>query len=114
MRQLINLDRIRAVIEDALSVSVQGLHLPGIVDAAVKNVTFSAKQLQRVAAQLEQHGHGEIRHSAQIELFLRISKADVLQAIECIEFLIKVNADENDLCATVSNEEDWGKAWERG
>src|ERR1700692_1774194 len=114
MRKVIDLERIRTLIEAALSVSVQGIHSPGIVHAAVKNVALSAKQLQWVAAELEKHGHGDIRLLAEVELFLRISKADVLRSLECAEFLIRVNANENDVRATVSNEKDWGTAWERG
>jgi hypothetical protein len=114
MRRVIDLERIRTVIEDALSVSVQGIHLPGIVHAAVKNVALSAKQLQWVAAELEKHGRGDIRLSAEVELFLRISNTDVLRSLECAEFLSSVNANENDVRATVSNEKDWGIAWKRG
>jgi hypothetical protein len=114
MKRLIDLERVRTVIEDALSVSVQGVQLPGIADAAMRKVVLSTKQLQRVADQLEQHGHGEIRLAAEVELFLHISNIDQLESIECTEFLVRVTADENDLHAIASSEKDWGMAWERG
>lgn len=76
-----DLDRIRTVIEEAVSVSVQGVQLPGIAGAEIKKVAVSSKQLQRVAAHLEQHGHGEIKLQAEVELFLRVSNTDVLSSI---------------------------------
>jgi hypothetical protein len=42
-------DRIRTVIEAALSVSVQGIQLPGIAGAEIKTVAISSKQLERIA-----------------------------------------------------------------
>ena len=69
-------DRIRTVIEEAVSVSVQGIQVPGIVDAAVRNAVVSPEQLNRVAAQLEQHGHSEIKLQAEVELFLRVSNTE--------------------------------------
>ncbi len=109
-----NVDRIRAVMEKAVSVSVHGIHLPGITDAAVRNAAVCSGQLQRVAAQLEHHGHGETSLSAEVELFLRVSNIDVLSTIESTTFRVRVNADGNDLRAVASSEKDWGMAWERG
>jgi hypothetical protein len=114
MRKMIDLDRIRTVIEDALSVFVQGIHVPGIVAASVNHVALSAKQLRWVAAELVQHGNGDIRLSAEVELFLRVSNTEVLRSPERAEFLVMLNASENDFRARVSNEKDWGIAWERG
>ncbi len=65
------LDRIRTVMEEAISATVLGIHFPGIVGAAMKNVAISSEQLGRVATQLEQHGNGETSLSAEVELFLR-------------------------------------------
>src|SRR5271165_3566622 len=109
-----DLDIIRTVIEEAVSVSVQGIQLPGIAGAEIKKVAVSSKQLHRVAAQLEQHGHSEIKLQAEVELFLRISNTDVLSSIECADFRVLVSADGNVLCAVASSEKDWGRAWERG
>jgi len=109
-----NVDRIRAVMEEAVSVSVHGIQLPGITDAAVKNAAVCSEQLQRVAAQLEQRGHGETSLSAEVELFLRVSNTDVLRLVESTAFRVRVNADGNDLRAVASSEKDWAKAWERG
>src|ERR1700688_617518 len=115
MRKMIDLDRIRTVIEDALSVFVQGIHVAGIVAASVNYVALSAKQLRWVAAELVQHGNGDMRLSAEVELFLRVSNTEVLRSPERAEFLVMLNASENDFRARVSNEKDWGiKAWERG
>ena len=77
-------------------------------------MAISSKQLQRIAAPLERHGHSEIKLQAEVELFLRISNTDVLSSIECADFRVLVNADENDLRAAASNEKDWRRAWERG
>jgi hypothetical protein len=41
MTKLINLDRLRTVMEEALSVCVQGVQLPGIEGAALRNVAVS-------------------------------------------------------------------------
>ena len=109
-----DLDRIRTVIEEALSVSVQGIQVPGIAGAEIKNMAISSKQLQRIAAQLERHGHSEIKLSAEVELFLRVSNTDVLSSIECADFRVRVSADENDLRAVASSETNWERAWERG
>jgi hypothetical protein len=114
VRRLIDSNRLRTVIEEALYVAMQGVQLPGIADAAVRKVAVSSEQLQRVAAELEQDGHGEIRLSAEVELFVRISNTDALSTIEGTVFLVRVTADENDLHAVASCEKDWGMAWERG
>jgi hypothetical protein len=112
--KLMDFDRILTVIEEALSVFVQGIQLPGIAGAEIKKVAVSSKQLQRIAAQLERHGHSEIKLQAEVELFLRISNTDVLSSIECTDFRVLANADENALRAVASSEKDWGQAWERG
>jgi hypothetical protein len=107
-------DRIRTLIEEALSVSVQGIQLPGIYGAEMRNVPISSKQLQRAAAQLQQHGHGEIKLSAEVELFLRISNTDALSSIEHAVFQVQVSIEKNDLRAVASSNKDWAQAWERG
>jgi hypothetical protein len=114
MRRLMGLDRIRTVIEEAISVSVQAVQVPGIADTELRSASLSSKQLQRVTAQIEQHGHSELRLSAEVELFLRVSNTDVLSSIERTAFRVRVEADENDLRAVASNDKDWGMAWERG
>ena len=108
------LDRVRTVIEKALSASVHGIRVAGIADAAVRKVAVSSEQLQRVAVQLEQRGLSEVKLSAEVELFLRVSNTDVLRSIECTDFCVRVSAEENDLRAVASNEKDWRMAWERG
>jgi hypothetical protein len=89
-------DRIRTVIEEALSASVQGIQLSGIYGAEMKNVAISSNQLQRAAAQLQQHGHGEMKLSAEVELFLRISNTDVLSSVEHTVFRVQVSVEKND------------------
>jgi hypothetical protein len=101
-------------MEEALSVCVQGVQLPGIAGAALGNAAFSSEQVGQVAAQLEQYGHGEITHSAEVELYLQISNTDVLSAIEATKFRVKVDASGDDLQAAASAEKDWAMAWERG
>jgi len=107
-------DKIRTAIEEALCASVNGIQVPGIVDAAVCKVAVSAAPLQQLAAELEQHGHGEITLSAEVELLLRLSNSDVLKSIEGTDFRVTVDADGNDLRAVASSEKDWELAWERG
>jgi len=109
-----NADRIRAVIEEALLASVKNIQLPGIDGAEIENVALSSKQVQRVAAQLHQHGHGQMKLSAGVRLFLRISNTDVLSSIEHTVFRVQVSVDENDLRAVASSKKDWARAWERG
>ena len=109
-----DLDRIRTAIEEALSISARGIHLPGIAWAEMKNVVIPSQQLRGVAVQIEQHGHSEIKLSTEVELFLRVSNTDVLSAIECTEFCVRADADAKDLHAVASTEKDWAVAWERG
>ena len=52
------LDKIRTAIENAISVSVHEIQLPGIDGAHVQSVTGPSEQLQLLAAQLEQRGQG--------------------------------------------------------
>jgi hypothetical protein len=108
------LGRIRTAMDDAVSVSVLGIHFAGIVGAAVKNAVISSEQLRRVATQLEQHGHGETSLSAEVELFLRVSNTDVLSSIQSTAFHLRVNADGNDPRAVASSDMDWAKACEQG
>ena len=77
-------------------------------------MAISSKQLQRIAAQLERNGHSEIRLQAEVELFLRVSNSDVLSSIECTDFRVLANANDNAVCAVASSEKDCGQAWERG
>jgi len=114
VRRLIDLDKLHGTIEEALSVAVRGVQLPGIADAAVRKVGVSSEQLQRIAVELAQDGNADVRLSVEIELFLHISNTDVVSTIECTVFLVRVAADENDLRAVATSEKDWGKAWERG
>lgn len=107
-------DRIRTVIEEALSASVQEIRRPGIYGAEMKAVAISSSQLRRAAAQLQQLGHAEIRLSAEVELFLRISNTDTLSSIEHTAFRVQVSVEKNDLCAVASSKKDWARAWERG
>jgi len=114
MSRLMDLDRIRTVIEQAISVSVQAVQVPGIADAELRSASLSSKRLQRVAAQIEQHGQSALRLSAEVELFLRVSNTDVLGSIEPTAFRVRVDVEEDGLRAVASNEKDWGRAWERG
>jgi hypothetical protein len=109
-----DLDRIRTVIEEAISVSLHEIQVPGIAGADLRKVAASSQQLQQVVAQLERHGQVEIRPSAEVELYLRTSNTDVLSAIEDIAFRVQISADGADLQAVATSEEDWGMAWERG
>jgi hypothetical protein len=115
MGRPVDLDKIRTVIEEALSACVHGVHLPGIADAEVRKGAVSSEQLQQIAVRIEQYGQAEIALSAEVELFLRVGNADVLSAIEFIAFRVRVDTDHDDLRAVASNEEkDWRDAWERG
>jgi hypothetical protein len=109
-----DLNRIRTAIQKTICVSVHGIDLPGIVEAAVKGVNISECTLRQVAAELERSGQGEIRILADIELFLRISNTDVLRSPQSMEFRIALTASENGLQAVASNKELWEVAWERG
>jgi hypothetical protein len=109
-----DLNGIHIAIEKAVSACVDGIQLPGIVDAAVGNVAVSPEQLQQVAAQLEQHGHGEITISAEVELVLRVSNIDALRSIERTEFRVTVNADAENLLAVASSDTNWELVWEHG
>jgi hypothetical protein len=109
-----NLDGVRATIEKAVSDCVDGIHLPGIASAAVRKVAVSSEQLQRVAAQLEQHGKCEITLSAEVELVLRVSNIDALRSIERTEFRVTVNSDAENLLAVASSDTNWELAWEHG
>jgi hypothetical protein len=106
-----DLNKIRTVIEEAVSVSAREIRLPGIVDATIRNVAISTEEVQLVAAQLQEHGRGEIRISAQVELFLHVSNTDLLSSVECTAFHIRVNADGDDLRAVARSEKDWAMAW---
>ena len=108
-----DLDCICTAIDQALTVSVGGIQSPGIVGAAVRSAAISSEELQRVATHLERQGHTEIRLSAEVELFLRISNTDVLSSIESTVFSVSLGAEENDLRAVARNENNWGAAWER-
>ena len=114
MRRLMDSDRVRAAVEEAVSVSVQGIRLSGIEGAVKQKVIVTPEQLRLLAVQLEQQGHGEIKVSAEVELFLRISNNDALSTIESTRFRVSVNADGDDLRAVATSEKDWAKAWERG
>jgi hypothetical protein len=109
-----DLGRIRGAIEEAVSLSVHGIQVPGIVDAGVRNAAVSSEQLERLANRLAQHGYDEIKLSAEIELYLRVSNTDLLGVIERTEFRVRVNAEENDLQAVASSKTNWELAWERG
>ena len=93
---------------------MQEIQLPGIYGAAIESVAIPSTQLRRVAAQLQQHGHGESELSAEVQLFLRISNTDALSSIEPTVFRVQVSVDKNDLRAAASNKKDWTRAWEQG
>jgi hypothetical protein len=109
-----DLNVIRTAIKKAVSVCVDGIQLPGIIDAEVRKITVSSKQLQRVSTQLEQRGHSEITFSANVILILRISNTMCLPSIERTEFCVSVDADGDNLRAVARSEKDWAMAWERG
>jgi hypothetical protein len=111
---VIDLEQIRRVIQDTLTVFVRGIKVPGIAEAALRKAALSLRKLQSIAAQLERHSYGEINVSAEVELFLRMSSMEALLSIESAEFLIKLNRESDDVIATVSTEKDWETAWERG
>jgi hypothetical protein len=110
MGRPMDLDKIRTVIDEALSVYAQGIQCPVIDDAAIRKAAVSSEQLQQIAARIEYHDHGEITLSAEVELFLRVSNTAVLSSIERMAFRVKVSADHNDLRAVASNEKDCGEA----
>jgi hypothetical protein len=114
MTKLMDLDRLRSVIEKAVSVSLQEVRLPGIAGTHLRDVDVSSRQLQHVVAQLEQYGHAEIRLSAEVELYLRTSNTEVMTAIDDMAFRMRINADGDDLRGVAISEDDWGMAWERG
>jgi|SRR6516164_6096476 hypothetical protein len=109
-----DLNRLRSAIEDAVSVPVGCTELPGIVDAVVRKVAISPKQLQRLATQLERDGETKARRSVEIEFFLRVSNADLLSSIQCLPLRVKVSTDESGPQAVASAEKSWAVAWERG
>jgi len=108
------LHSIRSVIEQALLLSVLEVQLEKIADADLKNISISSEQLQHLVSELEQHGHGEVRISVEIELFLRVSNTDVLSSIQWVAFRARVSTEGNELGAVVSPERDWEMAWQRG
>ena len=114
MRRPMDLHSIRNVIEQSLLLSVQEIQFAGIADADLKNVSISSEQLQHLASELEHHGHGEVRISVEIELFLRVSNTDVLSSIQWVAFRAKVSTEGNELGAVVRPEKDWEMAWQRG
>ena len=108
------LHSIRSVIEQSLLLSVQEIQFAGIADADLKKISISSDRLQHLASELEHHGHGEVRISVEIELFLRVSNTDVLSSIQWVAFRANVSAEGNELGAVVSPEKDWEMAWQRG
>jgi hypothetical protein len=114
MRKSIDLSRVRTVIEDSLSVTVQGVQPAGIVSADVRKIIPSSTQLQRIAADLEGEGRAEIGLTAEVELLLRISNTDVLSAIEGIRFCVDLSVCEDDFRVLASTVHEWDAAWERG
>ena len=109
-----NLKMLRTAIEEAVSVPVSSIDLPGIVDAVVRKVTISPKQLQQLVTRLEGGGETKTNLSVEIEFFLRISNTDVLSSIQCLPFRVTVRTDESGLQAVASAEKSWALAWERG
>jgi len=107
-----NIKMLRTAIEEAVSVPVSSIDLPGIVDAVVKRVAISP--MQKLATQLEQDSQTEVRLSTEVEFFLRISNADVLSSIQCLPFRVKVRTDEIGPQAVARAEESWAAAWEKG
>src|SRR6516225_1254911 len=107
------MERLHTTIERAILVSVQEINLPGIARADLRSVAVLAEQLQRVAAQLEQHGCSKIRLPAKVELYLRISSANLLRVVESTEYEVVLQANGDDFSATASTDKDWAVAWER-
>jgi hypothetical protein len=105
---------LRTAIEEAVSVPVSSIDLPGIVDAVVRRVAISPARLQKLATQLEQDGQTKAQLSAEVKFFLRISNSDLLSSIQCVPFLVKVSADESGVRAVARAEKSWAVAWERG
>jgi hypothetical protein len=114
MRRTLDSAQIRRVIEEALSVAVQKVRIPGIADAEIRHMALTAVQLEHLAAQLERQSYGEVSISVEMELFLRVSNTDLLSAIERADFVVRVDVAGSTSSATVSGEKDWTKAWERG
>jgi hypothetical protein len=109
-----NLNILRTAIDEAVSVSVGSINLPGIVDAVVRNVAVSPEHLQRLVTQVEQNGQTEVELSADVELFLRISNSDLLSSIQGVPFRVKVSAYDGGLQTVATAEQGWAVAWERG
>jgi hypothetical protein len=91
MKRPIDSDKIRRVV-DAVSVTVQGVQLPGIADAELRSVALPEGKARHLAAQLEQQSYGEMRLSVEVGLFLRVSNTEVLSSIECADFVVSVKA----------------------
>jgi hypothetical protein len=100
------LGRIRTAIEQAVCVSVQSIQLPGIVEATVRSAAVTSPHLQQVATQLAYHGQCEIRLAAEIEVFLRVSNADLLRSIQRVPFRVEISSDEHGAQAVAVNEDD--------
>ena len=113
MKKPMDSDKIHTLIEEALSVTVQGVQLPGIADAELMSMAVPAGKVQHLAAQRERQGYGKMRLSVEVELFLRVSNTEVLSSIECADFVVSVKAHGQEFRVTVSDENDWGLAWER-
>jgi len=114
MRKSMDSNKIRMAIEQAVSVTVQGVQLPGIADAELKTMVLTLEQVQLLAVQLERKGGAQMRVSVELELFLRVSNTEVLSSIEDTEFLVNLEADGSDIGALATHKEDWAAVWERG
>ena len=56
MRSQMDSEKIRTVVEEAVSLYVQGIQLSGIEGAVKQNVVVTPGQLRQLVAQLEQQG----------------------------------------------------------
>ncbi len=56
---MVDIDKIRDAINEAVSVCVLSIQLKGIFDAAVQNAAVASRDLEQVAAQLSQARHYE-------------------------------------------------------
>src|SRR5215831_16364095 len=114
---MMNEETIQETIEQAISVSLQNIVLPGISDAELIRSDFSAEQFNALTTQLEEYRQTSLRLRPEIHLFLRISNNDLLQVTDRPEFLIQVCRDfehSHQLHAVATTERDWAVAWEQG
>ena len=111
---MMNEDEIRNTIEQAISLSLRSIVLPGISDAELVRSGFSSEQFNVLVIQLEASGQASLKLRPEIHLFLRISNTDVLEVADRPEFLIQILKGSDQLHALAKTERDWAVAWEEG